>query len=194
MAGNGNVDASRVWSLADVFVGDTSNTIPTLTDNLLTDPDWDLVGFIDEDDAITNSVSSTDNDLFAYGAILLRTTSVKEKPTLAFTALENTSIVWGIANPGSDQETGGGVTTRTRRPRNLALAIKSVVLDLADGDVNSRLYIPKAQILATGDRPISDADISGWPLTITELAATDEDGTYFHVELTDDESAEVSGS
>jgi len=93
MAGNGNIDAVRVWSGADVFVGPTTNDIPTLTDDLLNDADWDLVGFIDEDDAIGNSVESTDSDLFAYGAILLRTTSVKEKISLTFTALENTAVV-----------------------------------------------------------------------------------------------------
>lgn len=193
MAGNGNTSASRIYNLADILVGDPDAPAPTDLDSDLS-ADYELVGLISQDDGIGNTFSSDDTDHFAYGSIFIRKTSIKEKRTMTFTALENSDLVWGLANPGSETSEAGGVTSRIRRPRNLALAIRSVVLELDDGEIRSRLYIPRAQIAQTGDQPITDNSIAGYPMTLDVLAANDEDGIFYTIELTDDPDAAPAGS
>lgn len=194
MAGNGNLTAARIYSLADVYVATSETAAPTDTTTPL-GGDWDLVGLIDDDGGIGQEFSSDDTDHYAYGSIFIRKTSVKEKLSMTLTALENSDLVWLLANPGSETATDGGTTTRIRRPRNLADAIRAVVLELVDGDVTTRLYIPRAQITQAGTRTISDNEIAGFPLTLDVLAANaEDDSVYSYTEITDDPDAEVSGS
>lgn len=190
----GTLANARIWSLADIYVADTDATAPDDTTSELA-ADWTPIGLIDDDGGIGEEFTSEDADHYAYGGIFIRKTSVKQKTTLTATALENTDLVWHLANPGSESESDGGITTRTRRPRNLGLAIKSVVLEKKDGDITSRLYMPRVQITKSGSSTTSDAEIEGTPLVLDVLGANDEGGDiYLSVEITDDPGAEVSGS
>lgn len=190
----GTLANARIWSLADVYVGDTDAVAPTDTTSALSG-DWDLLGLIDDDGGIGSEFASEDAKHYAYGSILVRTTSVKQSHTMTVTALENSDLVFLLANPGSESESAGGVTTRTIRARNLGDALRSVVLELTDGDIVTRRYIPRAQITKAGSSTISDAEIDGTPLTIEVLAANaDDDSVYFMTELTDDPGADVAAS
>lgn len=186
----GNTENVRVWTGADVYVAPTGTTLPTDIDTAL-DAAFEPVGLLDQDAGIGEEFSSDDSDLFAYGSVLVRKTSVKAKTTLSLTALENTDVVYQLAFPGSDSETGGGVTTRTNRPKNLGLAIRAVVLEKTDGDVTSRLCIPRGQVTIAGSRSTSDSEMYGTPLTIDLLGSSDETGDFFSIEITDDAAAEV---
>jgi len=199
MAGNGNTDAARLWSLADLYVGDYTDGTPTAEPTDLTTDlglTYDLVGLLSQEDQIGFSVTAQEADLFAYGNILVRSTYTQEQLVFTATAWEDSDVNFHLANPGSTTEdAGGGNTRRVRKPTNTGLAIKTVVIDLADGEVNKRIWIPKAQVLRTGDSNISDSAISGYPLTIKSLAYTsEEDGTVFFTELTDDPDAAPAGS
>ena len=188
MAGNGTLSAARIWNLADLWIGEPDMPEPTLEVDL--SEAMSLVGLIDDDAGIGNTFSSDDTDHYAYGSILIRKSSVKEKRSMTFTALENSDLVWKLANPGSTSGSVDGVTRRVRKPRNLALAIHSVVLELDDGAIRSRLYIARGQVTQTGDQPISDNDITGYPLSLDVLAANSEaDGIFSTIEITNDPAA-----
>lgn len=190
----GTLANARIWSLADFYIGETDAEAPTDTTAEL-GADWEPLGLIDDDGGIGKEFTSEDADHYAYGGILVRQTSVKQKLQMTATALENTDLVWHLANPGSESDTDGGLTTRTQRPRNLGMAIRSVVLEKKDGDITSRLYLPRVQITASGSSQTSDAEIEGTPLTLAVLGANDEGGEIFlSVEITDDPGAAVSGS
>lgn len=189
----GDTEDVRIWTGADVYVAPVGTAAPTDTTTEL-DAAYEPLGLIDQDDAIGEQFTSDDTDHYAYGSILVRKTSIKSKVMLQMTALENSDLVFQLANPGSDSETAGGVTTRTTRPKNLGLAIRSFVLEKTDGDVTSRLYIPRGQATINGTRNTSDNEMYGTPLMIDLLASTDETGSYFSIEITDDPAAEVAAS
>lgn len=190
----GNTEDVRIWTGADVYAGPTTSTAPTDVATAL-DTDFEPLGLIDQDAGIGEEFSSDDTDHYAYGSVLVRKTSIKTKVTLSLTALENSDLVYQLANPGSDSETAGGITTRTNRPKNLGLAIRSFVLEKTDGDITSRLYIPRGQVTIAGSRTTSDNEMYGTPLVIDILGASDgDDETYFSIEITDDPAADVAGS
>jgi len=189
----GDTENVRIWTSAEVYVADTGTTAPTNTTSPL-NAAFEPLGLLDQDDAIGESFTSDDTEHYALGSVLVRKTSIKFKTTLTMTALENSDLVYQLAFPGSDSETVGDVTTRINRPKNLGLAIKSFVLEKTDGDVTSRLYIPRGQVTIAGSRTTSDNEMYGTPLVIDLLGSTDEDGVYFSIEITDDPAAEVAGS
>lgn len=202
MAGNGNPDAARLWALADLYVldytGDAGTVAATEPTDLSSDLGlvMDLVGLLSQEDQIGLSVTAQEQDHFAYGNRLTRSTFTQEQIQFSATAWEDSDLNFHLANPGSTSEdAGGGLTRRVRKPINTGLAIKTVVVDLEDGEVNKRIWIPRAQVLRTGDSNISDSAISGYPLTIKSLAFDHpDDGNLFFTELTDDSAAALVGS
>lgn len=184
----GTAENVRIWTGADVYIAPEGTELPTDLSDL--SGTWDPVGYISQDDAISLETTSDDSDHYAYGSILIRKTSIKAKQAINFTALEDTDIVFGLANPGSDSETAGGVTTRTMRAKNLGLAVVAMVIELTDGTVTKRKCIPRAQVTTAGTSSLSDNEMAGTPMVVDKLAATDEGGdTYFEIELTDDPGA-----
>lgn len=190
----GTLANARIWSGADVYVGDLDASAPTDTTSEL-GADWELLGLLDDDAGIGRSFTSERTDHWAYGSVLVRTTNVKQKRSMTVTALEDTDLVFHLANPGSESEEAGGVTTRTIRQVNEGLALRSVVLELTDGDVTKRIYIPRAQFSEGDSESITDNAIDGTALVLDILSANDgEGGVYSALELTDDSGAAPSGS
>lgn len=196
MSGKGNTDAARMWLKADVYSAAYGTAAPTDLTTDLTTLGYSLVGLIGQDEGISRTFSSDDTDKFAYGSILTRRTSVKEKVQFGFTAWEDSDLVYKLAHPGSVTSTAGGLTTRVKYGRNLGKAIKALVLELQDGDIHKRIWIPRGQVLLTGDNPIKDNEIAGYPLTVDALGATvaGYSEPVFYKELTDDVNAAASGS
>jgi len=187
--GNGNTDAARIWTTADVYAGPYVTAAPTNLTTALNTLGYSLVGLMSQDDGIKQTFSADESDKFAYGSILVRRTSIKDKVQFGFTAWEDSDIVYKLAHPGSSSTTTGGVTTRKIKARNIGLAIRSLVLELSDGSVAKRVWIPKAQVLLNGDQPLKDNEIAGYPLTVDALAYTSGGETFFYQELTNDTSA-----
>jgi hypothetical protein len=189
----GNIEAVRIWTGAEVFAAPLGTAAPSNVTSTL-NAAYEPIGLIDQDSAIGEEFSSDDTDHYAYGSVFVRKTSIKQKTQLTMTALENSDLVWSLANPGSESSEAGGITTRKNRPKNLGLAIKALVLEKTDGDVISRLFIPRGQITIAGSRSTSDNEMFGTPLLVDILGATDESGAYFSIELTNDPAAEPAGS
>lgn len=189
----GNIEAVRIWTGAEVFAAPTGTAAPTDVTTPLA-LDFEPLGLIDQDDAIGEEFTSDDTDHYAYGSVFVRKTSIKQKTQLTMTALENSDLVYQLANPGSESTANGGVTTRRNRPKNLGLAIRALVLEKTDGDVVSRLFVPRGQVTIAGSRNTSDNEMFGTPLIVDILGASDQDGIYFSIEITNDPAAEPTGS
>lgn len=181
---SGDTSNPRVWINADCYTAPFGSTAPTDPTTSL-DPAWLPLGLLSEDGA-TESRSDTLTDLYAWGAILVRTTRQKHKHTLKVIALEDNPVVFGLVNPGSDATTDTGVTTRNVHVPGSNRA--AFLLELHDGDINKRLVIPQGEILEIGDTVMSDGDMTTRELTITIYP--DADGVLY-IELTDDPQAEV---
>lgn len=200
----GTSENVRIWDTIDFYAGPEGTTMPdaaALADPsaeavaAALDPALEPVGYVDQEDAVSRERTSEDKDHYALGNVLVRRTSSKPKTQLSFTALENTDLVFNLANPGSESESAGGVTTRTVRPKNLGQAIRAVVVVKRDGDIVELECIPRAQITSSGTSQESDSDMDGEPLTLDYLASTDEGGrTFYSTEITNDPAAEVSAS
>jgi hypothetical protein len=190
----GTTSAVRVWTGADVYAAPVGTTAPTNIASAL-NAAFEPLGLISQDDAIGEEFSSEDTELFAYGSVFVRKTSIKQKLTLTLTALENSDLVFELANPGSTSAASGGITTRTVKPRNLGLAIRAIVLEKTDGTITSRIHIPRGQVTISGSRNTSDNEMYGTPLVIDVLGSEDGQGnTFFYTEITNDSAAAPSGS
>jgi hypothetical protein len=184
----GDTANPRIWVNADVYVGPTTAPAPTDIDTAL-NAAFDAVGLLSED-GMTESREQEETDHYAYGGILVRTTRSKHKRMIMITALEDNPVVFDLVNPGSEVATSGGVTTRTVVVPS-APNPKSFVLELVDGAVTKRRYIPTAEVTSVGDVSISDNEMATYELTVTIYP--DADGILYY-DITDDPQAEETGS
>lgn len=187
----GTLANARIWGLADIWIGALSTPIPTDLAEL--SDAWDPLGLINDEDGIGREFSSEDKEHFAYGVGLVRTTSAKHKASLSVTPIENTDIVYKLANPGSESSSEAGLTTRITRPANMGLGIVSVVLDKFDGEIHSRLYMPRVQFKKGSPPATLDDEIDGTPLVMDILTANLPEelggGIFSQLEITNDPGA-----
>lgn len=180
----GDTSNPRVWANADVFTAPLGTTAPTDVASGL-DSDWDDLGLMSED-GFTEAATDSQDDKYAYGGILVRTTRSKHKRTMKVIALEDNPIVFGLVNPGSDASTTGSITTR-----NVKVPVtdrRAFLLELRDGDLTKRRVIPSGEILDIGDIAISDSEMVAYEMTITIYP--DADGVLY-IDITDDPQAQV---
>lgn len=186
----GDIDNPRIWVGADVYVADYGTGAPTDTTTPLA-ADWDAVGLLSEDAGMTESRDQDVTDHYAWGGVLVRTTRSKHKRTIAFTPLEDNPVVFDLREPGSTAETAGGVTTR-----KVVVPIpnpKAFLIELVDGDIVKRRYIPKGEVIDVGDVSISDDEMSTTELTISIYPVTHDDtDDVLFVDITDDPQAEAA--
>ena len=186
-----DVDNARIWTTAEVWIADYGSTAPTTIAGAL-DAAFTDAGIITQDDGIARSYSNSETQHFAYGDLLIRTSYQKSVDAFTFVTLENTDLLFHLANPGSESSTTTGVTTRIARSYNYGLAVKAVVLELSDGDIESRLYLPRVQFKQTGGGTLSDNAIEGREFTGTILASTIGASAGRFKEWTDDPGAVVA--
>lgn len=178
----GDIANPRIWLNADVYVAPTGTTGPTDTTTAL-NVAFEPLGLLGED-GMTESRDEDVTDHYAYGGILVRTTRSKHKRTVKVTALEDNPIVFDLKNPGSGTATAGGVTTRTVKVPTTNP--KAFVLQLVDGDITKRRYIPTGEVVEVGDEAISDDEMAMVELTINVYP--DASGVLYY-EITDDPQA-----
>lgn len=190
----GNLANARVWVFADVWIGtDASGPVTDVTTDLA-GLGYEPVGIIDEDAGVDEEFSESSTKHYAHGGFLVRETSTKHDRTIKFTALEDTDLVFHLANPGSISETVGPLTTREVRPRNGGLAIRPVCAHLTDGEIVKRLYMPRLQLKWTGTKPTNDNDITHHEFTGSMYAASGDNGIWLMREFTNDPGAAVLAS
>jgi hypothetical protein len=186
----GDTANPRIWVNATAWVGPTNATAPTDTSTAMgtVDTDWKGLGLTSED-GMTESREQEATDHYAHGGILVRTTRSKHKRTLQVIALEDNPIVYDLVNPGSSAVDDGTTATRVVVVPNQPNP-KSFALDLVDGDVVKRRYIPRGEVTEVGDYAITDSEIAAYELTITIYPTTvDTTADVLYVDLTNDPQA-----
>jgi hypothetical protein len=126
----------------------------------------------------------------AYGGDLVRTTSSKQGQKVTFTALENNPVIFDLLNPGGAGSTASGITTRTRR--KYTPNPKAFGLELTDGEITTRLIIPKGEVVdAPAAMTHKDDALAMYSCPISAYVYDSATGAWA-VEITDDPAAVVS--
>lgn len=180
----GDISNPRFWVNADVYVANVGTTAPTDV-SAAWGAGWDNVGLLTED-GMTESRNEDVADHYAYGGILIRTTRAKHKRTLAFGALEENDVVFGLVNPGSTRgaPASGVVTATIKVPGPNP---KAFGLELRDGPIIKRRFIPKGEVVAVADTTISDNAPVSFGLTVNIYPASD--GTLYYDVSNDPQAA-----
>lgn len=185
-----NVDNARIWTTATIHIAPYGTTAPTTRVSAL-DAAFEDVGIVTQDEGITRSSSNSETQHFAYGDLLIRSTYQKSVDQFVAILMEDTDLLFHLANPGSTSSTTAGETTRTAGSYNYGAAIRAVVFELTDGDIESRLYMPRVQFKQTGGGTFSDNAITGREFTGTLLAANIDGTPRRFREWTNDPGAAV---
>lgn len=183
----GDVDNPRIWEGADLYVGDLGATAPTDTTTAWGN-DWDALGLLSED-GFTFGRDQSVAEHYAWGSILVRTSKSKHKRTFKATVLEDTAIVFGLVNPGSEYEDlGGGVTERTIKVPS-GQDLRAFGLEIRDGDITSRIVVPRGEVIEVGELKYGPDEMATRELTVNIYP---DDDSIWYYELTDDPQALTS--
>lgn len=155
-------DKVRVAVTGAVYVGPTSATAPSSSSATLTG--FTDLGYISSD-GITETIDKTTNQIRAWqnGSLVREVVSEGTySVTLTFieTKLEvlelyfGSTITLGVLD-GDPTKSGGR---------------KSFVMDVIDGSIVERTYIPAGEITAVGERTLASGEAVGYNVTITAYA------------------------
>lgn len=165
----GDVANPRIWTGADVYVAPVGTSYPATVAEAW-GAAWKALGLLSED-GMTESRGQDVADHYSWGGNLVRTTMSKFKRTFKFIALENNPVVFGIVNPGSIEVTHLGITQKTIK--NPTSNPKSWGFNLTDGLIINRRIVPRGEVVEVGDITFSDADMTGYELTVNIYPVND---------------------
>lgn len=154
----GTPDNARQWADADVYVAfDTAEPNPADIDTAF-GGNWSLVGLLDGDDGFTESRNEDENDLFAWGGLLVRTARRNFIMTRTFTSLEASSpTVDRLRYPGSTPTSI--VVPSGNRIEKVKLAFETV-----DRDIKRRVITAShAEITVDGDVTEDEQNLTSIP-------------------------------
>jgi hypothetical protein len=161
---SGDIANPRLWEGADLWTAPLGTTLPTALNTEMTSvAAWKAVGLLSEDGASEGRDEDT-SEFFAWGGKLIRIKRSKHKRTIKVTCLEDNLVVFGLVNPGSTVSTTAGVNTRVIKvPKSEKV---SFCLELVDGDIKRRRFIPTGEVQEVGEVALSDSDLQAFELTI----------------------------
>ena len=156
-------DNVRVAVTGAVYVAPTTTTGPTTSASAL-DEDFVDLGYVSSD-GITESIDRTTNQIRAWqNGSLVREVTSEGTYSVSLTFMETKEAVleiyYGTANVSGEFEidptsTGGR---------------KSFVIDVVDGAIVERIYIPAGEITALGERTLASGEAVGYEVTVTAYA------------------------
>lgn len=155
----GTVENARLWTSADVYVGDDDATIPTDIFQPF-NGDWDLVGLLDPAGGNEEREEQV-NDLFAFGGVLVQTARSQFKMSMTFTALEDSQTTFDLVYPGSTY--GSVIVVPQVVPRRIAFEFTDSSREVVKRVISANY----AEITVDGGIPWSDADLQKFPLRAT---------------------------
>lgn len=155
-------DNVRVAVTGAVYVGPTSAAAPTTSGSTLTG--FTDLGYVSAD-GITETIDKSTNQIRAWqGGALVREVVSEGTYSVALTFIETnqdvlelyfgSTITDGILN-GDPTQSGGR---------------KSFVIDIVDGSIVERTYIPAGEITSVGERTLASGEAIGYQVTITAYA------------------------
>lgn len=163
-------DNVRVGVSGAVYVAPTETTGPTDTSTALDNAFTDL-GYVSSD-GITETIDRTTNQIRAWqNGSLVREVTSEGTYSVELTFIETSEAVLELYYGSSitDGALDGDPTASGGR--------QSFVIDVVDGDIVERIYIPAGEITSVGERNIATGEAIGYQVTITAYA--DETKTTF---------------
>lgn len=158
-------DNVRVAVTGAVYVGPTTSAAPTSSSSALTG--FTDLGYVSAD-GITETIDKTTSQIRAWqNGALVREVVSEGTYSMQLTFIETNqdvlelyfgSTITGGALDGDPTKSGGR---------------KSFVLDVVDGSIVERTYIPAGEITAVGERTLASGEAIGYNVTITAYADTD---------------------
>lgn len=156
-------DAVRVAVTGAVYVAPTATSAPTSSSSALD------VGFVDlgyvSADGITENIDRTTNQIRAWqNGSLVREVTSEGTYSVDMTFIETNESVLELYYGASITagELDGDPTTTGGR--------KSFVIDVIDGAIVERIYIPAGEITSVGTRTLASGEAVGYQVTITAYA------------------------
>jgi hypothetical protein len=148
-----------------VYVGPTSATAPSSTGSSLSG--FTDLGYVSAD-GITETIDKTTAQIRAWqNGSLVREVVSEGTYSVTMTFIETNQDVlelyFGASIAGGELD---GDPTKTG-------GRKSFVMDVVDGTIVERTYIPAGEITAVGERTLASGEAIGYNVTITAYAADD---------------------
>lgn len=159
-------DNVRVAVTGAVYVAPTGSTAPTDSSTALDAAFIDL-GYVSAD-GIAETIDRTTNQIRSWqnGSLVREVTSegtYMVELTFIETKLEVLELYYGATI--TDGAVSIDPTTTGGR--------KSFVIDVVDGDVIERTYIPAGEVTSVGERTLASGEAIGYQVSITAYADTD---------------------
>lgn len=174
----GDATNAAIWANADVFIAPEGTTGPTDVTTPWDVATWEAVGLLDGDSGFTMSRDDDVNEVYAWGGKLIKRTRSKHKRSIAFVAMEDNDVVFGIVNPGSTRTTDVGTGITTSVVKVPAPASFAIGFELRDGDKIKRRWVSHAEVDKIADLKESEKDPSVFE--ITTILFPESDGTLYH--------------
>jgi hypothetical protein len=164
---------ARVWESFDVYKAPLGTAAPV---DLTTAWAAAYVALgLGTEDGITLTRDQSVDQKYDWNGNLVRVVKGSLALTIAFTLIEDNDAVFKALNPGSTATTATGITTRVyKKPTT---DISSFGIQTVDGAVTSRLYIPRGEVLVSGDEPRTRGELTTRAATLQVYPATD--GTLY---------------
>lgn len=157
-------DNVRVAVTGAVYVGPTTATAPSSSSSALTG--FTDLGYVSAD-GITETIDKTTAQIRAWqNGALVREVVSEGTYSVAMTFIETNQDVLELYF-GSDL-TGGELDGDPTKSGGR----KSFVIDVVDGDIVERTYIPAGEVTAVGERVLASGEAIGYNVTITAYADT----------------------
>lgn len=158
-------DNVRVAVTGAVYVGPTTAAAPTGSSSTLTG--FNDLGYVSAD-GITENIDRTTNQIRAWqhGSLVREVTSEGTySVTLTFIETKQDVLELYFGSAITAGQLDGNPTKTGGR--------KSYVMDIVDGPLVERTYIPAGEITAIGERTLASGEAVGYNVTITAYADTD---------------------
>jgi hypothetical protein len=158
-------DNVRVAVTGAVYVGPTSSTAPSSSSSTLTG--FTDLGYVSAD-GITETFDKTTSQIRAWqGGALVREVISEGTYSVTLTFIETKLEVLELyfGSTITDGELNGDPTASGGR--------KSFVMDIVDGSIIERTYIPAGEVTAVGERTLASGEAVGYNVTITAYADSD---------------------
>lgn len=158
-------DNVRVAVTGAVYVGATTASAPTGSGSTLTG--FTDLGYVSAD-GITETIDKTTSQIRAWqNGALVREVVSEGTYSMQLTFIETNQDVLELYFGSSitDGALNGDPTKSGGR--------KSFVVDVVDGAIVERTYIPAGEITAVGERTLASGEAIGYNVTITAYADTD---------------------
>lgn len=160
-----NANNARIWGGDNdsIWLAPVGTALPT---DMTTAPGaaFEDVGWIHEDGIVETASGSKEVIRGHQGAGVVRTRMSETGTAIAFTALEDKAQTNSLRYHEKASEVTAGVRKVTRGPGQ-RVSPRAAVIDFYDIDnetIQKRMVIPRLEVVPTGDKTFSNADISGF--------------------------------